>query len=99
MNWSTSVVAAQSSDTEPTIFITFETAKYSFNMGENASRSLVQSRRGWKKVRGLFLTQVGTQRTSGLPGKCSSGFADEAATGRKLSVRHQSVISLVACLR
>jgi ribonuclease Z len=68
-NWSTSVLSGLSSDTEPSIVVTFESAKYIFNAGENTSRSWLQSRNNWKKAKGLFLTSVGSQRMSGVPGK------------------------------
>lgn len=68
MNWSTSVLTTVSSDTEPTIIISFDSAKYIFNAGENTNRAFLQSRRNWKRTRGLFFTDVGTKRSSGLPG-------------------------------
>ncbi|KAI0264706.1 hypothetical protein BC834DRAFT_882205 [Gloeopeniophorella convolvens] len=68
MNWSTSVYTTLSSDTEPSIVITFDSAKYIFNAGENTTRAVMQSGRGWKKVKALFMTQLGTQRSSGVPG-------------------------------
>ncbi|TFK39749.1 hypothetical protein BDQ12DRAFT_734488 [Crucibulum laeve] len=68
MNWSTSVLTTASSDTEPTILITFDTAKYIFNAGENSNRAFLQSRNNWKRARGFFLTQTGTQRANGIPG-------------------------------
>lgn len=66
--WSTSVISALSSDTEPTIIITFDKAKYIFNAGENTGRAWIQSRANWRRVKALFFTQVGTQRMSGMPG-------------------------------
>ena len=69
MPWSASVLSTASSDTEPTVVITFDSAKYIFNVGENTTRAFLQSRQNWKKTRALFLTSVGTQRASGLPGK------------------------------
>ena len=68
MIWSASVLSTVSSDTEPTIIIAFDSAKYIFNVGENTNRAFLQSRRNWKRTRGLFFTQVGTQRAGGLPG-------------------------------
>jgi hypothetical protein len=68
MNWSSSVYTALTSDTEPSIVITFDSAKYIFNAGENTTRAILQSKKGWKKVKALFLTQLGTQRSSGVPG-------------------------------
>lgn len=69
MDWSASVLTTISSDTEPTIVLTFPSAKYIFNAGENTNRAFLQSRRNWKRTRGLFFTQVGTQRAGGLPGE------------------------------
>lgn len=68
MNWSSSVYTTLSSDTEPSIVIAFDSAKYIFNAGENTTRAIMQSRRGWKKVKALFLTRLGTQRSSGVSG-------------------------------
>ncbi|KAI0317320.1 hypothetical protein OF83DRAFT_1083676 [Amylostereum chailletii] len=83
MNWSSSTLATLSSDTEPSILITFENAKYIFNVPENTTRSVLQSRKGWRKLKGMFLTQAGTQRASGLPGMLMS-VAD--ASPRKIDV-------------
>ncbi|KAL4253032.1 RNase Z family protein [Abortiporus biennis] len=68
MIWSSSVLSTVSSDTEPTIVITFDSGKYVFNVGENTGRSWLQSRSYWKKARALFLTSVGTRTCSGLNG-------------------------------
>ena len=70
--WSTSVISALSSDTEPTIIVTFDNAKYLFNAGENTGRAWTQSRAHWRRVKALFFTQVGTQRMSGMPGAVAS---------------------------
>jgi ribonuclease Z len=70
MIWSANVLSTVTSDTEPTIIIEFDTAKYIFNVGENTNRAFIQNRPNWKKTRGLFLTSVGAQRASGLSGEC-----------------------------
>ncbi|KAG1719070.1 hypothetical protein EDB19DRAFT_1837096 [Suillus lakei] len=64
MSWNASVLSSVSSDTEPTVVITFDSAKYILN-----------SRGNWKKTRGAFLTSVGAQVASGLPGLLMT-FAD-----------------------
>ncbi|KAG1723801.1 hypothetical protein EDB19DRAFT_1915912 [Suillus lakei] len=79
MSWNASVLSSVSSDTEPTVVITFDSAKCIFNVGENTTRAFLQSRRNWKKTRGVFLTSVGTQRASGLPGLLMT-FADSGLT-------------------
>lgn len=68
MNWSAFVLTSISSDTDPTIILNFDTAKYIFNVGENTNRAFLQSRYNWKRTKALFLTQLGTQRAGGLPG-------------------------------
>ncbi|KAF4591050.1 hypothetical protein EYR40_009650 [Pleurotus pulmonarius] len=68
MDWSATVLSASSSDTEPTVVVTFDSAKYIFNAGENTNRAFLQSRRNWKRSRGLFFTSIGTERASGLAG-------------------------------
>jgi ribonuclease Z len=69
MQWSTSVLTQHSSDTEPTVVVNFDNAKYVFNVGENTSRSYVQSTQRFNKVRGIFISEIGTQRTAGLAGE------------------------------
>ena len=68
MLYSTCVLSTVSSDTEPTLLITVNNSKYIFNAGENTGRAFMEYKRGWKNTRAVFLTSVGTQRTSGLPG-------------------------------
>lgn len=59
--------------------IAFDSAKYLFNAGENVGRVWLQGRQHWRKTKGIFLTSVGTQRCSGLPGPWS----------RKLGTTHR----------
>ncbi|CAL1709190.1 unnamed protein product [Somion occarium] len=68
MIWSTDVISTVSSDTEPTFLITFNTNKYAFNAGECTGRSWRQGGRPWRGVNALFLTSIGTQRATGVPG-------------------------------
>ncbi|TDL24665.1 hypothetical protein BD410DRAFT_745395 [Rickenella mellea] len=68
MNWSVNVLSSVSSDTEPTIVVTFDSAKYIFNVGENTTRAFLQSPRGWRKAKSIFLTGICTDRSAGLPG-------------------------------
>ncbi|KAJ7573869.1 hypothetical protein C8J56DRAFT_1173192 [Mycena floridula] len=83
MTWSAAVLSSVSSDTEPTIVITFDNAKYIFNAGENTNRSFLQSKYNWKRTQGIFFTQLGTQRASGLAGLLMT-FAD--ATIKNLDI-------------
>lgn len=68
MSWSTSVLSTISSDTEPTVVISFESGKYVFNAGENIGRAWLSSSQSWRKTKAIFLTSIGTQRGSGLSG-------------------------------
>lgn len=74
MDWSTSVLTPLSSDTEPSIVITFTDSKYIFNAGENSIRSAIQTSRNWRKTRAIFLTQTTIDKISGLGGEYSSRF-------------------------
>ncbi|KAK0501702.1 hypothetical protein EDD18DRAFT_1431713 [Armillaria luteobubalina] len=97
MNWSTSVLTTVSSDTEPSIIVTFDKAKYMFNAGENSGRAFLQSKRNWRKTRGIFFTDVGSQRTGGLPGLLMT-FAD--ATINKINVfGPPGLLHLMAAMR
>ncbi|PPQ90050.1 hypothetical protein CVT25_006290 [Psilocybe cyanescens] len=75
MNWSSSVLTSVSSDTEPSILVTFDNAKYIFNTSENTTRSFLQSGRNWKKARAIFYTQARIEKMGGLPGLLMT-FAD-----------------------
>ncbi|KIM44447.1 hypothetical protein M413DRAFT_431468 [Hebeloma cylindrosporum] len=68
MVWSTSVLTALSSDTEPSIVVTFNNARYQFNTSENTTRSFVQTQQNWRRTRALFFTQARVEKMSGLPG-------------------------------
>ena len=72
MDWSTSVLTPLSSDTEPSIVVTFSDTKYIFNAGENLSRNALQTSRNWKRTRAVFLTQAKIDKISGLGGMFSS---------------------------
>lgn len=67
MVWSTDVLTTVSSDTEPSLLLTFD-SKYAFNAGENIGRAMGQRGSGRKGFKTIFLTSIGTQRGSGLPG-------------------------------
>ncbi|KAK7062530.1 hypothetical protein VNI00_000018 [Paramarasmius palmivorus] len=77
MQWSGTVLSTVSSDTEPSILFTFDSAKYIFNAGENTNRAFKQSRKTWRRTKGLFFTGVSPQRAGGLPGLIMS-FAEAA---------------------
>lgn len=79
MQWSASVLTSVSSDTEPTIVLTFEKGKYIFNASENTNRAFLQSRRSWKRTQGVFFTQIGVQRASGLSGAFVCALSRELA--------------------
>ncbi|KAH9053195.1 hypothetical protein EDB87DRAFT_1815754 [Lactarius vividus] len=97
MNWSTSVYTTLSSDTEPSIVITFDSAKYIFNAGENTTRAILLSKRGWRKIKALFLTQLGTQRSSGVTG-LSMSVADSSARTMQI-IGPRGVLHLLASMR
>ncbi|KAM5533878.1 hypothetical protein V8D89_012418 [Ganoderma adspersum] len=66
--WNISVLTSASSDTEPTLLVNFGTAKYIFNASEAMGRSWLQSHHSFRKMKGIFLTGVGTYRCGGVAG-------------------------------
>ncbi|KAL4068530.1 hypothetical protein V8B97DRAFT_2024779 [Scleroderma yunnanense] len=97
MLWNTSVLSTLSSDTEPSVVVTFDSAKYLFNVGENTTRSYLQSRQTWRKTKALFVTSISTQRTSGLPGLLMT-FADSGQS--KVHIAGPSgLLHLIASMR
>lgn len=70
--WNISVLTSASSDTEPTLLVNFGTAKYIFNASEAMGRSWLQSHHSFRKMKGIFLTGVGTHRCGGIAGTCVS---------------------------
>ncbi|KAH9831154.1 uncharacterized protein C8Q71DRAFT_715676 [Rhodofomes roseus] len=101
MNWSATVITSATADTEPSIVVTFDDAKYLFNVGENTSRAWLHSNHGWKKTKAIFLTSVDTQRASGLSGLLMF-FADSGS--KKVSLTGPSgllhyLASMRLCLR
>ncbi|EGO29330.1 hypothetical protein SERLADRAFT_412876 [Serpula lacrymans var. lacrymans S7.9] len=97
MSWSASVLSSTTSDTEPTVVVTFDSAKYIFNVGENTNRAFLQSRRNWKKTRAMFLSSVGTQRGSGLPGLLMT-FADSGLSSMDI-VGPYGLLHFLAAMR
>lgn len=67
MTWSSTVHTTLSTDTEPSIIITFNDAKYIFNASENSCRAFLQNS-NWRKARAMFFTQAKVEQTSGLTG-------------------------------
>jgi ribonuclease Z len=69
LSWSTTVHTTLSTDTQPTIIVTFENAKYVINASENTRRAFLESNVNWKKTKALFFTQSKVETTSGLAGE------------------------------
>jgi len=69
LTWSATVHTTLSTDTQPSIIVTFDDAKYIFNASENAGRAFYESNGNWKKTKALFFTQSNVEKTSGLAGK------------------------------
>ncbi|KAI0088823.1 hypothetical protein BDY19DRAFT_890423 [Irpex rosettiformis] len=97
MNWSTSVLSSISSDTEPTVVISFDSGKYVFNAGENTGRAWLSSKASWRKTKGVFLTSVGVQHTGGLPGLLM--FLTDAGSSNVELVGPRGLTHLLASMR
>ncbi|KAI8986907.1 beta-lactamase-like protein [Trametes punicea] len=66
--WNVSVLSDTTSDTEPTLLVEFDTAKYVFNASEGVGRRWLSSHHSFKRTKALFLTAAGTHRCGGVPG-------------------------------
>ncbi|KAF8166655.1 hypothetical protein K438DRAFT_1857115 [Mycena galopus ATCC 62051] len=77
MSWTASVVTSATTDTEPSLVVSFDNAKYIFNLAENSNRAFTQKKAHRKSTRAFFLTQVGAQRAGGLAGMLMSS-ADQS---------------------
>lgn len=73
--WSASCISAVSADTQMSILVECEAWSYMFNCGEGTTRSMHQIRGGYRKLRGIFVTGVDSERSSGLPGLCCLAFS------------------------
>ena len=69
LSWSATVHTTLSADTQPTIVVNFDDAKYIFNTSENTGRAFLETNGNWKKTKAIFFTQSTVQNTSGLTGK------------------------------
>ena len=68
VKWTTDGVSAATSDTDPSFAATFDGGRYLFNLPENATRTIIQTARGFTKSRAVFLTRTSTVTSAGLPG-------------------------------
>ncbi|KAJ2930031.1 hypothetical protein H1R20_g7064, partial [Candolleomyces eurysporus] len=68
MNWSASVLSALSADSQPSLMISFDDAKYMFNAGEGTVRSQTHSESNRRRIKALFLSQLSLERAGGIPG-------------------------------
>ncbi|KAJ2915930.1 hypothetical protein MD484_g4468, partial [Candolleomyces efflorescens] len=68
MNWQASVLSGLSADSQPTVMISFDDAKYMFNAGEGTVRSQTHSESNRRRLKALFLSQLSQERAGGMPG-------------------------------
>lgn len=64
--YSLHLLATKTSDSSPSLLVTFDDARYLFNAPESISRICVQNKVGMKKVGKVFLGEL--CESSGLPG-------------------------------
>lgn len=74
MNWSASVLSALSADSQPSLMISFDDAKYMFNAGEGTVRSHTHCESNRRKMKALFLTQLSLERAGGIAGEFGISF-------------------------
>ena len=67
--WSANVLASATSDTDPTLLINFDNAKYVFNVTEGFSRTCIQRKVTTNKLRSVFLSRYSAETCNGMPGR------------------------------
>ena len=67
--WNATVLASATSDTDPTLLINFDNAKYVFNVTEGFSRTCIQRKVTTNKLRSVFLSRYSTETCNGMPGR------------------------------
>jgi ribonuclease Z len=72
MHWTASVLSTISADSQPSLMINFDNAKYMVNAGENAVRAMCHSHTNRKRVQAVCLTRLTLERAGGLNGEYSS---------------------------
>lgn len=66
--WSAFCLTSESSDTNLSICMDYNSSRYLFNCGEGTTRALLQRRKGFRKFKALFVTEINTDKSAGLPG-------------------------------
>lgn len=66
--WSVYCLTSESSDTNLSIVMDYNASRYLFNCGEGTTRALLQRRKGFKKFKALFLSEINTDKSAGLLG-------------------------------
>lgn len=69
MHWSLRVLTGLTDDTEPTIVVQFDNAKYVFNAGEGTYRAFSQRRYSATKSKAIFLSALHPQQFGGFTGE------------------------------
>ncbi|KAF8504184.1 beta-lactamase-like protein [Hysterangium stoloniferum] len=65
--WAT-CLTSESSDTNLSVLLDFNSSRYLFNCGEGTTRAMLQRRKGFRKIKAIFTSGIDTDRSSGLPG-------------------------------
>ncbi|PVG02635.1 Metallo-hydrolase/oxidoreductase [Serendipita vermifera] len=81
--WMARVVSPANSDSDPAFMISFGDAKYLFNCPENTTRINIQRKYGLNKYRCIFLSQIASRTSAGLPGFIMT-LADSGTTDLKV---------------
>jgi hypothetical protein len=66
MQWHVAVLAAGTADTQPSVIIHFDSAKYCFGTGENMTRAYTNGPFRAAKTRAVFIPRADVGKTAGL---------------------------------
>ena len=70
-NWSVRCLTVPGPDTDLTLYVSFDNARFVFGCGEGTQRAFVQRRQTWRWLSGVFIGSGNLNGRGGLPGKAS----------------------------
>lgn len=70
-NWHVRCVSVPGPDTDLTLHVAFDNARFMFGCGEGTQRAYVQKRLSLKGLEGIFLLNAENRTRMGLPGMCT----------------------------
>jgi ribonuclease Z len=75
-NWHVRCVSVPGPDTDLSLHVAFDNARFLFGCGDGTQRAFVQKRLSLKGLNAVFLPNSESRTRGGLPGECDEGDAE-----------------------